>query len=86
MHKHVQLANIEIPKDVFYLDDYDKEQIIKELKLILTRVLNNQLRGKFDLNYFLNQVIDSTIQVNVEEENYEIAYIMNELKKTLKYE
>ncbi len=83
LKKHIKLADIEIPKDIWSLNDEERKVIVLSVKKYMERILFTQLGVKINRNEFLKKLIDSTIIVNEAEEQYEICQVMKEIKEMI---
>ena len=81
--EHIKLADLEIPKDIWSLEEEDRRHIVLTVKKYMERLLFNQLGVRVNRNEFLKKLIDSTIIVNEAEEQYEICQVMKEIKQMI---
>jgi len=78
--KSVKVGHLDIPKDYFELDKINKETIC----FVLMENILNMIDKKFPphINRFelMNDLLDASIQTNVEEETYEVAQVLKDIK------
>jgi len=81
--EHIKLADLEIPKDIWSLNDEEKRIIVLKVKTFLERLLYRELGVKINREEFLKKLIESTIIINETEENYEICQVMKMIKEMI---
>jgi len=80
---HVRLGEIEIPDDYFKLTEDQKKEICLELLDNMLRVINKRIRPEINHIHFLEKLLVSSIQTNVENEKYEICQVLDDIRKLI---
>lgn len=80
MNQHLKLADIEIPKDLWKLKPEERTELVISVKTFLERLVNTQISKRADKKYFMKKLLESSIIVNEQEEQYEICSVMKEIK------
>ena len=83
MGKHVKVGYMDIPDDYFDLDSINKETVCLVLMDRLLTLIDRQYDKRFNRVEILNKLIDSTIESNINDEAYEIAAVLRDIKKVL---
>jgi hypothetical protein len=83
MNQHLKLADLEIPKDLWSMSDEKRREITLTVKFFLEGLIKRQLGVRVNKQKFLKQLIESTIIVNEEQQNYEICQVMKDVKQLL---
>lgn len=83
MNQHLKLADLEIPKDLWSMSDKERKEITLTVKFFLEGLIKRQLGVRVNKQKFLKQLIESTIIVNEEQQNYEICQVMKDVKQLL---
>ena len=86
MNQHLKLANLEIPKDLWSMSDEKRREITLTVKFFLEGLIKRQLGVRVNKQKFLKQLIESTIIVNEEQQNYEICAVMVSVKELIEQE
>jgi hypothetical protein len=83
MGKHVKVGYMDIPDDYFDLDSINKETVCLVLMDRLLTLIDRQYDKRFNRVEILNKMIDSSIESNINDEAYEIAAVLRDIKKVL---
>ena len=83
MGKHIKVGYMDIPEDYFELDSVNKEVICLVLMDRLLTLIDRQFDEEYNRIAILNKLIDSTIESNINDEAYEIAAVLRDIKKVL---
>jgi hypothetical protein len=78
-----KIPNLEIPEDYFELSDIDKETICMVIMNNILDVIEINYSSKHDKKEIMNKILDITIQSNINEETYEVAQVLYDVKKLL---
>lgn len=81
--KHKKIAELEIPEDYFELSPIDKETICMVIMDNLLRVIDKNFNPALNRIDLMNKLLDSSIQTNINEETYEIAQVLYDIKQIL---
>jgi hypothetical protein len=80
MKKHIKLAEIEIPQDIWTFSKEEREELVLTVKDFLESLVNNQISKTADKKYFMKKLLESSIIVNEKDQQYEICSVMKEIK------
>lgn len=83
MSKHVKVGYMDIPEDYFELDNINKETVCLVLMDSLLTLIDKQFDERFNRIEILNRLIDSSIESNINDETYEVAAVLRDIKKVL---
>jgi hypothetical protein len=83
MGKNIKVGYMDIPEDYFELDSVNKEVICLVLMDRLLTLIDRQFDEEYNRIAILNKLIDSTIESNINDEAYEIAAVLRDIKKVL---
>ncbi len=83
MGKHVKVGYMDIPEDYFELDNINKETVCLVLMERLLTLIDRQFDKRFNRVEILNKMIDSSIESNINDETYEVAAVLRDIKKVL---
>jgi hypothetical protein len=78
-----KIPNLEIPEDYFELSNVDKETICMVIMNNILDVIEINYSSKHDKKEIMNKILDITIQSNINEETYEVAQVLYDVKKLL---
>ena len=81
--KHIKLSDIEIPQDIFTMEEKQRNELVLLVKTFLERILHREFGIRGNKKELLNKLIDSTIIVNEQEEKYEICEVMKQVKQLI---
>lgn len=81
--KHKKISNLEIPEDYFQLSNVDKETICMVIMNNILDVIDSNYSSKYDKREIMNKILDLSIQSNINEEIYEVAQVLYDVKKLL---
>ena len=81
--KHKKIAELEIPEDYFELSPEDKETICMVIMDNLLRVIDRRFNPSLNRIDLMNKLLDSSIQTNINEETYEVAQVLYDIKQIL---
>jgi hypothetical protein len=80
MAKSVKVGELEIPADYWSLNNQDKRELCLSLIDAILTLLDKHVAPEISRIYILNKLIESSIETNVEDENYEICQVLTDLK------
>jgi hypothetical protein len=81
--RHKKIAELEIPEDYFELSPEDKETICMVIMDNLLRVIDKKFNPTLNRIDLMNKLLDSSIQTNINEETYEVAQVLSDIKQIL---
>jgi hypothetical protein len=84
--KHVKIAELEIPKDYWSLNSEEKELLTLSIMDVMLTILDRQMDDDYDRVFYLNKLLESSIETNMTVEQYEIVEVLNNIKKIINAE
>jgi hypothetical protein len=78
-----KIGEIEIPIDYFDMTAEQKHDVCLGLFEVMIDTLNRTTKPEFDRFMILDKLLDSSIQTNVEDENYEIAAVLRDIQSLI---
>lgn len=83
MEKSIKVGELEIPADYWTLEkDIKRELCLTIIDAIMT-LLDQQLNPKLNRLDILDKLLESSIQTNEEEENYEVCQVLRDIKQII---
>lgn len=83
MEKSVKIGELEIPTDYWSLDVQNKRELCLTIVDAIVTLLDKLVHPEFNRIAILNAIIDSSIETNEKEENYEICGVLNDIKQII---
>jgi hypothetical protein len=81
--RKIDLKNLDIPPDYFDLNDINKHTVCLVLMDSILRVIDQSFEPQYNRVEILNKILDVSIESNIEDETYEIAAVLSDIKKLL---
>jgi hemoglobin-like flavoprotein len=81
--EHIKVGELEIPVDYWSIDKEQKEDLFNAIMDSMLRILDRNMNKNIDRVQLLNRILESSIMVNLQEEQYEIVDVMTNIKKLL---
>lgn len=81
--KKVTLNDIKIPPDYFELNDINKHTVCLVLMDSILNIIDQSFDQQYNRIEIMNKLLDVSIHSNVEEETYEVAAVLTDIKKLL---
>jgi hypothetical protein len=81
--KSIKIGHLEIPEDYFKLHSVDKETICIILMEQILNMIEKQIPSYINKIEFLDKVLESSIITNVQEEQYEVAQVLTDIKQMI---
>ena len=81
--KSVNIGYLEIPEDYFQLDSSNKETICVVLMNEILELIDKQIPPTINRFDVLDTILESSIQSNVEDEHYEVAQVLTDIKQMI---
>lgn len=78
--KREKIGEIEIPVDYFDMTAEEKHNVCLGLFEVMIDTLNRTTKPEFDRFMILDKLLESSIQTNVEDENFEIAAVLRDIQ------
>ena len=82
--KSVKIGTMDIPEDYFSLTQNEKEVVCMMIYDDIMLLVDKQLPKYVNRMNFINKIIDSSLITNVDEEKYEVAAVLKDLKELIK--
>lgn len=83
MEKSVKIGELEIPTDYWSLDNQNRRELCLTIVDAIVTLLDKLVHPEFNRIAILNAIIDSSIETNEKEENYEICGVLNDIKQII---
>jgi hypothetical protein len=80
---HIKMGYLDVPKNYFELGLEDKEIVRNSILEVMLYILEKNLSKKTDKQKVLLDVIESSIIMNEQEENYEVAGVLVDIRKMI---
>lgn len=80
---HIKVGYLDVPKNYFELELEDKEIVRNSILEVMLYILERNLSKKTDKQKVLLDVIESSIIMNEQEENYEVAGVLVDIRKMI---
>jgi hypothetical protein len=77
------MGYLDVPKNYFELELQDKEIVRNSILEVMLYILDRNLSKKTDKQKVLLDVIESSIMMNEQEENYEVAGVLVDIRKMI---
>ena len=81
--RHKKIAELEIPEDYFQLSPEDKQTICMVIMDNLLKVIDKRFNPSLSRIDLMNKLLDSSIQTNINEETYEVAQVLYDIKQMM---
>jgi hypothetical protein len=81
--RKIDLKNLDIPPDYFDLSNVNKETVCIVLMDSILRVIDQSFDPQYSRVEILNKILDVSIESNIEDEIYEVAAVLSDIKKLL---
>lgn len=83
MRKKINIGKIDIPTDYFHYDEIKKKEVCEDLLEVLYIFIDRELDEKYNRIEFLKEVLQSSLESNVQLETYEVAAVLSDCIKIL---
>ena len=80
---NIDMGFIDVPANYFELDIDSKYMLCVDLLAQMYDMLDKQLPIYISRHNFLNQVLDSSIETNLNDEMYEVVEVLQNMKQIL---
>jgi len=80
MKNHIKIADLQIPKNIWELTEEERKELVITVKEFLETLVDRQIKHNTNKKVFMVKLLESTIIVNEQEEQYEICQIIKEIK------
>ena len=86
MNEKIEVGYIDIPKDYINLTRKQRTIVCENIIDKLLIYLHNELEPTINRITFLEDIFDSTLETNVQDENYEVAAVIRDCRKLINEE
>ena len=83
MEKSIKVGELEIPSNYWSLKDDNKKEICFTITDAILTILDKQISPELDRIVILLNLLDSSIETNEMEENYEVCQVLLDIKTLL---
>ena len=81
--KRQKIGEIQVPTNYFDMTADEKHSVCLGLFEVMIDTLNRTAKPEYDRFMILDKLLDSSIQTNVEDENYEIAAVLRDIQSLI---
>lgn len=78
-----KIGELEIPVEYFDLSKEEKDYLINEILNVMLTIIDKNVIPTVNRIDILNQILDSSIETNIEDEVYEICAVLYDIKQKL---
>jgi len=82
-NKHIKVGELEIPVDYFSMDEEYKKELCLILVDAIITAIDKHVNPKLNRVEILDMMLDSSIQTNEQDENYEVCQFLNDIKQII---
>ena len=82
-NNHIKVGELEIPADYFSLDEEYKKELCLILVDAIITAIDKHVTPKLNRIEILDKMLDSSIQTNEQDENYEVCQFLNDIKQII---
>lgn len=83
MIEKVKIGELEIPADYWSLEKKNKRELCLTIIEAILVILDKQVAPEISRTMILDRLLDSSIESNIEDENYEICAVLTDIKSIL---
>lgn len=83
MIKSIKVGELEVPADYWSLDKELKREICLTIIDAMLVIIDSQANPEIDRLLVMNRLVESSIQTNEQEENYEVCQVLTDIKTIL---
>ncbi len=83
MPQKVKIGELEIPADYWSLEENTKRELCLTIIDAMLTILDKQVAPEISRTMILDGLLESSIQTNIEDENYEICQVLTDIKSIL---
>lgn len=81
--KHIKIGELEVPADYWSLDIEDRKDLCAIIADAIITVLDKEVKPDVDRMYMLNRLLESSIETNEIDENYEVCQVLSDIKQII---
>jgi hypothetical protein len=83
MEKSIKVGELEIPADYWSMNKKDKRELCLTITDAILTLLDNLVNPEYNRTALINAIIDSSIETNVRDENYEVCQVLSDIKQII---
>jgi len=83
MIKSIKVGELEVPADYWSLDKELKREICLMIIDAMLVIIDSQSNPEIDRLLVMNRLLESSIQTNEQDENYEVCQVLTDIKTIL---
>jgi hypothetical protein len=83
MIKSIKVGELEVPADYWSLDKDLKREICLTIIDAMLVIIDSQSNPEIDRLLVMNRLLESSIQTNEQDENYEVCQVLTDIKTIL---
>ncbi len=81
--EHIKVGELQIPLSYWELTEQDKNDLCLTIMDSMLIILDKQLNEEINRMDILDKMLESSIMVNTQQEEYEICEVMNRIRKLI---
>lgn len=81
--KHIKIGELEIPKDYWTMQEDDRYELCLTIIDGMLTLIDKHVAADVDRMIVLDQLLNSSIESNEQNENYEVCQMLLDLKKII---
>lgn len=79
----IKLGYLDIPQDYFNLDDDIKRELCNDILDGMFVMIDKELQPNYNRLEFLREILESSLQTNIDYEHFEVAGVINDCIKLM---
>lgn len=83
MTKSIKVGELEIPADYWSLKEQDKKDLCLTIADAILTIIEREINPDVDRKLIMDRLLESSIQTNEEDENYEICQVLKDIKQII---
>jgi predicted nucleotidyltransferase len=81
--KQIRIGEVEIPHEYFSYSKEKKEELCNELLNAMLLILEDQIPSQYNKKEVLDEILESSIITNIEDEVYEVCQVFHDVRNLL---
>lgn len=81
--EHIKVGELEIPLDYWQIDQEQKNEIYSAILNSMLKILDRNITKSINRFDLLDKILESSIMVNLQDEQYEIVDVMTNVRNML---
>lgn len=79
-NSHIKIGELDVPVDYFNFCKEDKNILCNEVMDSMLHILDRQLKPELDRLEVLDKILESSIIINQEQEEYEVCQVLMDIR------